>query len=688
MKNLYKNLFLLIILLSFVSCKKDILQDNNNSNTVAVVESISIDDLIVADDFDYKMSNEIDLRIKVLDLDDQPIKHILIKVYSKDPAEGGELISKGQTLENGEFNVRLPLATYKDNLYIAAYAVGMINTKTINVQANGINEVIFGGKPANRTFRTASPDRPQSSSRSTSSSPVYNYMGSYDTQGLPYYLTTPDQIDATLTSDINASLPENAPVPVYNPDYLVTGNNTTIELDAEADVWVTFVHEGAGYRNSLAYYTYDPTSPPTSSSDIDTIHIIFPNMSFVGSGGNMLPGDKVYLGTFPAGTGIGWSLIANGWRSYSQSVGPGYNIFYSAKDLNPEAFASNRQHNVILNDVNRDLLLIGFEDIHREQNSDEDFNDAVFYTTVNPKSAISNLSNFRPVTNTAPDADSDGVPDYNDDYPNDPDRAFNKFYPSENSYGTLVFEDLWPDKGDYDCNDLVVDYRFMHVTNADNEVLEMYNTLIVKAIGAAQHNGLGFELGITPSEVQSVTGSKMYRDYITLGGNGCETGQSNAVFFAFDDPHVQMSPPVGFTVNTETDQVYITPDTTNLVITLTDPVDENTLSLPPYNPFLVKNRVRGVEIHLVDYAPTDLADLTLFGMGDDDSDDASSRYYKTINNLPWALHFPDGFDYPIEEASITQAYIYFAAWAQSSGAVYTDWYTNIQGYRQTTEIYQ
>ncbi len=32
--------------------------------------------------------------------------------------------------------------------------------------------------------------------------------------------------------------------------------------------------------------------------------------------------------------------------------------------------------------------------------------------------------------------------------------------PSEQFTGTLAYEDLWPGKGDYDFNDLVVDYDF------------------------------------------------------------------------------------------------------------------------------------------------------------------------------------------------------------------------------------
>lgn len=42
------------------------------------------------------------------------------------------------------------------------------------------------------------------------------------------------------------------------------------------------------------------------------------------------------------------------------------------------------------------------------------------------------------------DSDGDGVPDHFDDYPDDPEKAFNNFFFNEGNFGTLAFEDLWP----------------------------------------------------------------------------------------------------------------------------------------------------------------------------------------------------------------------------------------------------
>jgi len=35
------------------------------------------------------------------------------------------------------------------------------------------------------------------------------------------------------------------------------------------------------------------------------------------------------------------------------------------------------------------------------------------------------------------------------------------YYPSQDHYGTAMFEDLWPKTGDYDLNDLVIDANWI-----------------------------------------------------------------------------------------------------------------------------------------------------------------------------------------------------------------------------------
>ncbi|AXG75192.1 DUF4114 domain-containing protein [Flavobacterium arcticum] len=215
----------------------------------------------------------------------------------------------------------------------------------------------------------------------------YQFLGNYNGQGVPAYLEQPGDVVTQATLDlVSNSIPEGFPVPVYNPQYISAGYDTDLIIDASAAVWVTFVQEGAGYRNILGFYTYDINNPPTSTPQPEDITIVFPNISASGSGGGLLAGDKVKIGDFEAGTGVGWVLLANGWNG---SVTSGQWQLFSNPDFNPEADEDLRNHNVLLADPDNERLILGFEDIRRDYSScDNDFNDAVFYITSNPYTAM------------------------------------------------------------------------------------------------------------------------------------------------------------------------------------------------------------------------------------------------------------------------------------------------------------
>jgi len=82
-----------------------------------------------------------------------------------------------------------------------------------------------------------------------------------------------------------------------------------------------------------------------------------------------------------------------------------------------------------------------------------------------------------------------------------------------------------------------------------------------------------------------------------------------------------------------------------------------------------------------------LANTALFGTVDDSSNPASLRYYKTATNLPWAINIYEDYQYPVEKVSILSAFLHFAAWAQSGGTLYPDWYKDLSGYRDAKNVY-
>lgn len=283
-----------------------------------------------------------------------------------------------------------------------------------------------------------------------------------------------------------------------------------------------------------------------------------------------------------------------------------------------------------------------------------------------------------------PDTDGDGCPDDQDDYPNDPDRCSNDYYPNETDFTNLAIEDLWTAFGDYDFNDLILETNYKIVKDAQNNVVEIYGKFHIAAVGASLNNGFGIEFEIPTSAVDTVTGIQIDGSAVTMKQNGIEDGPLNkAVMIVFSAINDYLGTSM---VNTIPNGNSMEIDTITVYMKFTQP--QTSIGTPPYNPFMFIGQTRGKEIHKIDHAPTELVDVNYFGEGDDDSNPATGRYYVSATNLPWVIEIPEAFDWPKENADILTAYLKFQDWAESSGTLYTNWYENLSGYRDDDNIYQ
>lgn len=659
-------------MLSVTSCSK-------KEQDQATPGATSIFNMKVPAGFLFETSKPLTITVKALTNRDEPVPGIRINILTDYPENGGQSIVSGITGSDGIFRLDYRVAALYDSLVVATPAIGFPSSQKTAIK-KGILDLTLGGRHE--------PARFKSSGEFKSGSVVSNLypMGTYNTLGVPSYLEpVNDLIDNSMLQDINATLPEYMSLLNSHPQYFNPSNETHLILNQAADVWVTFVSEGAGYKNVLGYYKYNVGSPPATAAAIDSIHIIFPNVSFLNSGGGLASGNRVHLGVFAPGTVIGWALFGNGF--VNGNITTGLWGLYSDQQLNPEGTAALRKHAVLLNDIGREKFLLSFEDTRRDWNVDNDFNDAIFYVTANPITSV-NTTNLPLPNYTRPDGDGDGISDGFDDYPTDPTRAFNNYYPVQNPFGSLIFEDMWPNQGDYDCNDMVLDYRFNQITDGMNRVVQIQATVVLKAMGASLRNGFGIQLPVNTSSVASVTGCSLSGNLINLNANGTEAGQSKATIIVFDNGFdIFPYPGQGVGVNTSEGAPYVPPVTKNIVITMASPIPLSQFGLPPYNPFLIINQERGREVHMINKPPTDLADPTIFGTGADNSNIALGRYYVTANNLPWVMDVVSPFDYPRENTVITDCFTKFIPWGESGGQIYYDWFVNKPGYRNTSNLY-
>lgn len=661
-----KKLSITILILGLMlSCHKE------DINAVSVSNDISNATVGIPSGFNYETTQEITFDILVNSIHNQPLSGTKVSFFTRHPDDGGVHLAAAFTDNLGLLHTAIQVPTYLETIFVQVHSAGFANQQLLNIAPQMYLE--FGGTPESRMMEVN-----QRSSNPIPISDNYYYMGTFNTgnwKGLPHYLELEgDVLTQEFLNNVDASLPENRPVPEYNPEYLTSGNELDVVVTSQSDVWVTFVTEGAGYRNALGYYVFDSDNPPTNVSEIDSIHVVLPNASLAYSGGELHAGDKVKLGTFPAGKSISWVLFQNAW------IGTGTNInatkFFSRIDFNTvEVDPTKRQHTVQLADFGNERLLIGFEDQLRSQGSDNDFNDLVFYVSANPWEAIE--TGDIPQVTPSTDTDGDSISDENDAFPLDGLRAMRNTY-----QGALAFEDLWPSEGDYDFNDMVIDYEIDHILNGSNQLVDIEADWTIKAVFASFSNGFGIQLNELPFEaVTSVTGLSLSNNLITTNGNGTEANQNNATIICFDNVFdvVQAS---------GSPFPHTAPVTElNTIINFSNPVSQSMTGYPPYNLFIFVDGDRSKEVHLPGKAPTSLADTNFFGMTSDASNPATNYYYKTAEGLPWAIHISESFDFPKAGVPITEAYHFFSMWATSGGQLHTDWYQDIPGNRDSSKIY-
>jgi LruC domain-containing protein len=675
----------LLFATTFASCKRDAFKTDDAGINANVTKTA---DLVASNSFDFATTKDLTLDVVLADKQGNPMRGVRVDVYDA-PVDGiteRKLFATGVTDKDGVLLVPMSVPTYIKQVTVFPQMMGVPNNVEVIITGNTVKYHYIQGKMQAMVASSSQSASGQSTvgsfSRKAGIADKYSFRkGPWNTDGLPSYLTTADTVSTAFLTRVLGALPESKSIPVYKPQYL-NGSLPVVEVTQTADVWLTFIHEGASYKNSMFYYIYNKNNPPTSVNDIDSLYTIFPNTSFSGSGGALTAGDRVLLGRFGADTIIGFAMAANGFNGSSQ-VTAGLNVWYSHKDFNNES-AVYKDHAIMLYDSITQRYIIGFEDVKRDAGSDHDFNDAVFYASANPPTGVGNPT-IPPVAPTA-DCDGDGVPDFFDDYPCDNTKAYDRYFPSKTEYGTLAFEDLWPSKGDYDFNDLVIRMRYHAVVSPQNNVLELNCKAFVDAKGGSLPGGFGIEFPFNASVVSQVTGTQITRSRVTLASNGVEAGHTKAVMILFDECADQLSNPGGSMYNTRRFAPVALPDTINMHMTFSSNLSFTNMGTYPFNPFLFTSQ-RNVEVHLPNKNNTALANTALFGTSNDNTIPGSNRYYKTVNNLPWVLHFPTKFNYPAERADILTAHLKFATWVQNNGNQYGDWYEDKAGYRNSANLY-
>lgn len=259
------------------------------------------------------------------------------------------------------------------------------------------------------------------------------------------------------------------------------------------------------------------------------------------------------------------------------------------------------------------------------------------------------------------------------------------YYPSRRGQGTLMFEDLYPSKGDYDFNDYVVGYN-VEIFKSSFTGIEWVDAIVgftmkfqIRAIGgslpfrpAIRLKGFAMEnLGGTKIECSSSNGVT-----IELLKEG-RTGKDDVIFFINGTESLCN----GGYYNTVAGQInkdlpVVTCKVTRPRLGLTSKDVRITKQykalaqrLPDYFDFFIQNKETGDEIHFKGFSPT----------GIEGNKQSTDTEYNSNENLVWAIAVPQKLSHPAEKEDIIKAYPGFKDWVISGGKKNQNWYRHPKG---------
>ena len=199
------------------------------------------------------------------------------------------------------------------------------------------------------------------------------------------------------------------------------------------------------------------------------------------------------------------------------------------------------------------------------------------------------------------------------------------YYPSQNEFATFMMEDMYPNCGDYDFNDLVVNFRLKYNLNKSNKVTSIDITYKVKASGYGE-NGSGFAMMflnpaaqyLYPQTFWLVAYDKELKPYAnTVKGKEVNfTTKTKSIVFDKPCPmNIVTVEQIAFVSDVQMKGCWISP--------------------PMYN---------------FNYHPLD------------------------TKGMPFALVIPADFDYPMERVNINAVYPKFKSWRESYGKIDKEWW--------------
>ena len=607
-------------------------------------------------------------------------------------------IYEDYTGENGKFNAVVELPAYAQHLYIATgnFFTGMMlleaDVKNGAASVVAENQQVVAARGGTRAegpgvstddLSTLNLTNMIDDNGNVTSEKKYNdwknWLGTWNSaSGRPDYLLNKATADPKLVISDNEMEGLYATV----SSAFVSGSDMNEEycsypdllLQQDSEVTFTLLGGSTCWTSSLGYYYYTDDNKPTKPSDINIV-MLFPNTqdgqwaraeiknlrSYNGNIGtlrgdvvrlmyypNIAKDDKTGATTiFPKGTRIGFILKTQSWAmqgpNYALNIGAfsgqkKYNCWCATTDglsfgkklkgdngKYPNLEGKSRGAKFSYKATNGDTYtLISFEDAM----DDIDFDDLIF--------ALKPVGVFAPV----------------------PEIANKK----SSTTGVYAFEDLWPNKGDYDLNDAIVNAKHEKEFNNNGKIIKetFYLTTYQNYVTLTSGLALTLNTKVNPKSIVM----KKIKPESTETEEASFTKDGNVYYLTED-------------FNGELGTTYILELNYSSALTSAE-------KLASIQPFIYRREGdKNWEVHIPMEAPTAKMNTSYFGKGDDRSNPEKGLYFVRQGNYPFAFYLEganiSAFEETIlkrenESKAIDMLFPDFLKWSNSNGETNQDWY--------------
>lgn len=633
-----------------VSCQKDFYDENYGK----LPSSDSY--------FGFELRGDIDLSVNY----DAPGFRALIEVYDQNPLEestnlkkeGIEPVYKAFTDSNGKLTAKMYIPTTVKEAYLYTERIGLPKCVKLQTEGNGFAydaTKVMATRAQGLVSDAQLPFPAASPSGGSRTDNVYSIVA-WDINGKPEakYMTLMYSMNNESMGDITSRVGDfltkhNVSTTVVgNKDLIRDPEKLNISIPQNVDktkINVTFVSDNGAFNNSLGYYYYPSGSPVTVANFYkQKKYVIFPNASNSysyelksGHTVNLLYFDEKGNASeeFPGGYTIGWFLISDGYYFNSQAFVRNiqeepYTMPALYPSLRNTCFSNeiktanaDPRNFISAYDEASKLLVFGIED--NMKNAADDYMDVLFFASTTPDVGAGDRPSITDPT----------IPEIKEE--------------TETIYGTLAFEDQWPKGGDYDMNDVIIEYKRIITFNQDNYVTEVVESFkpVQKPNSATMNNLFAYRINNMGT--------------IELPAD-CEIeSATNSIILAKSVKLLQ-------------DQVITIKRTFEASARLAkDDIKKD------FNPYILVNGNRQPgrqEVHLPKQLATTLADKSQSQTEDD------AFYIKKDGKYPFAINIPVINFTAVQEGNPIDSesqYPLFRTWAESKGTLATDWYNHYNG---------